>query len=230
MSILYESNCGFIISHLKFFENIKIPSPLTAEPKATCGTHQNDNQHCYLTLNPNLFEITEPFKEAKEKSSKNNKKSSILSEETKLVQTTFETLLSEQIAKEIFTCRQNRDKNSDDCENEQIKIESCEKVSSDKVSLANTWPKNNFTAVHACQKFFETVKTLELPHFHGRNPILDATVITTVATNNTHKFIFPPDTKFYCNDVMNMGKVLQENDEAPFDLIVMDPPVRLNIT
>ncbi|XP_025412621.1 methyltransferase-like protein 4 isoform X2 [Sipha flava] len=70
--------------------------------------------------------------------------------------------------------------------------------------------ENNSCARQASIEFYEKTKELKTLFGQNSNPIL----------HEENGYMFPPNCKFYCDDVINMKKLGNEK----YDLILMDPP------
>lgn len=219
MSILLANDTGWIISHQKFFEKIKISGYDSVDP-----TNQEDHRLC-LSLNPNLFEITKPFRDSINAKGKPVKicEDSELCDASKIVKALADKIFNDARYQKLFDMKVHFETDTLGCSERNNSI--CEEISAKRDGIK--LPKNNIEAYQACQQFFEAVKSIELPIFHGENPLTDVAVLSTVSNGSDvheHKYVFPPETKFYCNDVRNMEQVFRSNNEEPFDLILLDPP------
>ncbi|ODN00078.1 Methyltransferase-like protein 4, partial [Orchesella cincta] len=205
MSILLETEEGWIISHEKYFDKVQVQS-----------SDEDLSSETYLKLNPDLFEITEPFKDKLVINGKRVKDDSKLdfSNITLLVKGLYEGMRSHPDSKVIF-------EQSQKC----VEEESHNKL---EESSPGRRPSSNAKAVQTARDFFDNVKDIQWPEFHGQNPSSEGAVMRSMGgCDSSHKFIFLPNTKFYCKDVSELDKTFcGKEKEERFDVIVMDPPWR----
>lgn len=234
MSILLETESGWIVSHLKFFEKLQVlKSTEQSEDKCSVEHEPEELSNCsgdgnfkFFKLNPNLFEITEPFRESSRKRKNPSNGQVTLSETTCAVKQLAELILNHSEAKKIF------------------KTESLEEGKGDKIlenfnlhtGGSEISGRRNSTAVQTCQHFYDAVKDFHLPQFRGQNPDPEVSVLSEINGDKpdlnhkskdasaSHKFIFPPNCSFYCNDVSNIADILAKDGHKKFDLLVLDPP------
>ena len=83
----------------------------------------------------------------------------------------------------------------------------------------------NKLARRAANDFYEQVKNVPTwGKFYGENN-KDLSIVTPMQSivAGSHQFVFPPKTRFYCNDVYELPPSFSEQR---FDLVIMDPPWR----
>ncbi|CAL8088654.1 unnamed protein product [Orchesella dallaii] len=235
MSIILETEEGWIISHAKYFDKVKVQPPQTF-PSVSSSTPFEEGNSAYLKLNPDLFEITDPFKNQLIINRKPVKDDSKLdfSKTTLLVKGLYELVLNRPEAKRIFDepeqISQCEEIIQETCERGVNLEESHELEGKGNFSNGELQPKrSNAKAVATARNFFDTVKGIQWPEFHGQNPSTEDAVMRVVGGCDTsHEFIFLPDTTFYCKDVSDLGKTFYDEEQRgeQFDVILMDPPWR----
>ena len=195
MSILCESEDGWIISHSKFFENIKFR--VDVEPQNTEDSTSLKNYNSFK-LDPQLFEIVNPFIVTKKRNPKNEsfEQTLDLTTTSSKVEKQFKDLLNLGLKQNVFLT---------------------------STSWIKTKDENNRTARQRANAFYNQIQNLDFITneivFFGRNT--QSTAIISEVSD--HSFIFPQNTIFYCQNVTEIENKLK--NEA-YDLIIMDPPWR----
>lgn len=196
MSVLYEDNIGWILCHDTFVKNIYRE------------VHDNDIT-CRLEFDPALFKIEAPFKNI-------------------VAQGSDTSLTSDNFINLWFVPKKKRRTNSTEIAEQGINLVAnkssvlinnakkqgvfiCMQSSSDNL-------RRNEEARNLSHIFYKENSDEQSKIFHGANnhdfPI--------IVSHGEKKYVFPPRSQFFNNDIMNLN--LKLDALGKFDLLLLDPP------
>jgi hypothetical protein len=198
MSILCKSPDGWIISHEKFFQNIKVPADSGVELDGASSTSDTSKQYKHVKLDTQLFEIVNPFIVPKKSVPVKSDVPPPQSEVSGRVEKVFKSLLELGQEQNIFPTT--------------------------SASWIKTKEENNRVARLRANTFYDQIKDFDFIKNEVRFFGINSESYGTVSKVRNHLFLFPENTRFYCSDVDEIEIKLK--DENPFDLIILDPPWR----